>query len=206
MSSISFRALVEGMEGQDLVLGAVLLGAGLVFMIVGARLFKMLLALSFAGVGLALGASLPISEPYHWVVGAAVGLGLALISTLVAKVAVGVLAGGWAGLAVAAALMGVGVSDQVVLIVGGVICAVVISLTFVLYQEIIAAVMSFEGTLLFLAGLIVFLSHSASGWAPLRAMFLDMPFFGAFLLIAGTVTGFYLQVTELQKRQVGTSG
>ena len=214
MSPISLRIVLESLQGRELVLGLFLIGTGLVFMILGARIFKVLVVISFAAVGFVLGSSLPFvlgsRLPLDGVMQVTLGIvgavGLAVASTFLVKVAVAVLAGGWSGLVMAAVAPRLGVGDQLTLVLAALAFAAVVSLTFILYHEIIAAVMSFEGTLLFLGGLVIFLSHHSVIWGHIRATMLDTPFFMGFVLLSGTVTGFYLQMAERQKKQVGTSG
>jgi len=206
MSPISLRIVLKGLEGRELVLGLFLLGAGLVFMILGARIFKVLVVVSFAAVGFVLGSSLPLDKVMQVTLGVVGAVGLAVASTFFVKVAVAVLAGGWSGLVVIAVAPHLGVSEKLTLVLAALAFAAVVSLAFVLYQEIIAAVMSFEGALLFMGGLVIFLSHHPGIWGHVHATMLDTPFFTAFLLLAGTVMGFYLQMAERQKKQAGTSG
>ena len=59
---------------------------------------------------------------------------------------------------------------------------------------------------LFLSGLVIFLSHHSGVWGLFRALMLDTPFFMGFIVLSGTVIGFYLQIAEMQKKQAGTSG
>ena len=122
------------------------------------------------------------------------------------KVAVAVLSGGWSALVVVAAAPNLNLGEDPTLILAALAFAVVVSLTFVVYHELIAAVMSFEGTLLFLSGLVIFLSHNSVMWGYFRALMLDTPFFMGFIILSGTVIGFYVQVAEMQKKQAGTSG
>jgi len=206
MSPISLRTVLEGLEGQELVLGLCLLGAGLVFLILGARIFKVLVIISFAFVGLLLGCSLPLDGVLTLVAGVIGAVGLAVVSTFCMKVAVAVLSGGWSALVVVAAAPNLNLGEDPTLILAALAFAVVVSLTFVVYHELIAAVMSFEGTLLFLSGLVIFLSHNSVMWGYFRALMLDTPFFMGFIILSGTVIGFYVQVAEMQKKQAGTSG
>jgi len=206
MPPISLRTVLEGLEGQDLVLGLFLLGAGLVFIVLGIHIFKVLVVISFGFVGLLLGSSLPLDGVLKIVAGMVGAAGLAVASTFFLKIAVAVLAGGWSALVVAAVAPGLRVGDNLTLVLAALAFAAVVSLTFILYQEIIAAVMSFEGTLMFVSGLVIFLSHQPGVWGYFRTLILDTPLFMGFVLLSGTVIGFYLQVAEMQKKQAGTSG
>ncbi len=198
--------LVSTMERQELVLGLFLLGVGLVFMLIGVRIFTVLVAVSFGVLGFGLGQMLPVSELLRWVCGFLGAVGLAVASTFVVKLSVAVLAGGWSGYVVALLAARFGLGEQTALILGGLALVAAASLTFVMYAQIIAFVTSLQGALLFLGGLVVILSHSPSFWNYLRGMLIDNPIFGPFLVLAGTVTGFYFQLAEVRRKDTGTSG
>jgi len=194
------------LERQELVLGAFMVGAGLVFMILGLRIFNVLVAVSFGFAGFVAGRSLPVSELMQWVFGLAGAVGLAIASTFVMKVSVAILAGGWSGCLATAMSGRFGLSEQLALAGGGLALVIVISLTFVMYEQIIAFVTSLEGTLLFLGGGVVLLSHSPSLWNSLRSLLCESVVFLPFLVLAGTTTGFYLQLTDLRQKQSGAGG
>jgi len=204
--SLSLRMLIGELEGQDPVLGVLMIGAGLVFVILGARIFRVLMAISLGCVGLVLGASLPLDPFWQMLAGVAGGIGLALASVFLVRLGVAALAGGWFA---AAAMLVAGhlqARDDIVLIIGGLAFLAIAALTFVLYFEVIAAVMSFEGALLILAGLAICLSRYSAMWYHIRALLLETPALAAFLVLAGTVAGYYTQIAERQKKQVGISG
>jgi len=206
MSPISLRTALQNLEGHDLVLGLCLLGAGLVFMILGVRIYKVLVAISFGFVGLAFGCSLPMDMIIQLMVGLVGAAALVLVSSYFVKLAVAILAGGWSALVTMELALHLQANEQVTLVLAALAFAAAVSRTFVLYQEISAAVTSFEGTLLFVGGLVIFLSHYHGVWGYFRARILATPVFMGFILLAGAVIGFYGQVAEMQKKQVGTSG
>ena len=198
--------LVRLVERQELLLGLFLAGGGLIFIILGIRIFNVLVAISFGVVGFVLGMSLPVSEWTQWVCAFLAAAGLAVASTFVMKLSVAVLAGGWSGCVVLGLATRFGAGEPVALIMGGLALAMTIALAFVMYEQIIALVTSIEGSFLFLGGLVVFFSHSPYMWHHFRPMLTDNPIFAPFLLLAGTVTGFYLQLTEIRQQKSGVSG
>lgn len=206
ISPISLRLVLQQLQGYDLLLGLFLLGTGLVFMVLGNRIFKSLIAISFGIVGFVFGCSLPVDIVLQLAAGIVGAMVLAVASIYLAKLAVAALAGGWTALVVAAMALQVQVNNELTLVLAALAFAAVASLTFVLYQETIAAVLSFEGTLMFLSGLVIVLSQYSGVWGYFRALMLETPFFLGFILLSGTVIGFYLQVAEMQKKQAGTSG
>jgi len=205
MPYMSFTLYLDHLEGQDLALGVLLIGAGLVFIVVGVRAFLPLLVLSFATLGLAMGMALPYQMPVQIACGIIASVILGLASSVFTRLFVNLLAGGWCGMALTVILLGLGVKPQPSLLVGLVGLILTIAMTFIYYQEIAAATLSFEGALLFLSGAAIVLSHSVYLWKPLKVLFVDAPFFAAFAILTGTVTGFYHQLAEIQKKKVGTS-
>lgn len=204
--SSSMRMLIEELERQDPVLGLLLIGTGLVFVIIGARIFRFLLAISFGCVGLVLGAALPLDPFWQMLAGVAAGVGFAIASVFLVRLGVAALAGGWFAAAAMMVADYLRAGDAVVLIIGGLAFLGIAALSFVLYFEVIAAVMSFEGALLILAGLAICLSRYSAMWYHIRSLLLETPALVAFLVLAGTVAGYYTQIAERQKKQVGTSG
>ena len=205
MPSISLTVLLGELEGQDMLLGLALVGVGLVFVIFGARIFKPLIILSFLVVGFVFGMALPVTLVAQLLTGIVAAIGLAVVSKFYPQLSVALLAGGWAALVVTIVACYLGASDRIAMVLGGFSLAVTVSLGFVVQYEVAAAVLSFQGTLLMAGGLVIYLSHHAATWRHLRTIILENPPFLAFLLLAGTVTGYYLQVAEAQKKAIGTS-
>jgi hypothetical protein len=194
----SLRSLLEGLEVQEPLVGLFLVTAGLVFMVTGARIFQVLLIISYAWVGFMLGSSLPLEPMWQVIAGVVAGLGLAIASRFFVRLGVAFLAGGWFAF--------VAMSVATGLVIGGMAFLAAVALAFVVYFEVIAAVMSFEGTLLIIGGLIALISQYSTMWLRIRSMVIESPALLSFLLLAGTVTGYYTQISERQKKQVGTSG
>jgi hypothetical protein len=192
--------LFQVTERQDLVLGLFLLAAGLVFMLLGVRIYNVLVSLSLGLVGFVIGISMPVPEPTHWVLGVLMAIGLGLVGTFLVRVGVAVLCGGWAAYALIVVVEGLGAMDTICLVIGGAAMLVAVALTFVMYDQMIALVTSLQGCLLFLGGLAVFISQSQGVWSHFRRMVGENPIFGPFLVLAGTVTGLYFQLTELRQK------
>jgi hypothetical protein len=205
MTSLNLAGLLDVLAAQDLLLGLFLAGTGMVFMILGARIFRTLVAISFGIVGFVLGGILPIPEELQLACAFFGALVLAVLSTFIMRVSVGVLAGLWAAYAAILLMSSFNLGDNVSLAVGTLAFVAAASLSIIMYREVIAFVMSLEGTLLFIAGLIIFLNQSPVMWSHIRSMMVTSSIFAPFLLLAGTVTGFYLQMAELRQRDSGVS-
>jgi hypothetical protein len=203
----TWTGMIELCERQELAIGVLLMGLGVVFMIMGLRLFKALICLSFAAGGLALGLQVPVSDTLQWVCGGVAAVVLGIASSYVMKLAVAILAGGWAGFLAAALISHLDVGEFVPLSVGGAVLLAVASLTLTLYHQVISFVTSLEGSMLFLGGLIAVLARAVPGvWGELRSMLLTNAIFGPFLVVAGTVMGFYFQWAESRQQESGMSG
>jgi hypothetical protein len=205
MHPVEIGTIVEDLTSQPLGVGLFLAGAGVAFMLLGHRIFRGLIGLSFGGVGYVLGSQLAPPDSYVPIlVGLVVGAGLAVLSVYFVRVAVAVLTGGWCGLIVAHFAAVLGGADYVIAMLAAFAFAAAISLAFIVHEEIIAFVTSLEGSFLCVAALIIFFSHSSVVWAHLRSLLTSNGVFGPFLVLTGTVTGFYFQLADLRHKNSGT--
>ncbi len=205
MFDVSLRSILEGLASQHLITGLVLAGAGLVFMLLGGRIYKGLVAISFGAFGFLIGLQLPVPSYLQILLGAVAGIGLAVASANVLKISVALLGGFWAGFAAYQLLEPFGVTEQVRYLLAGFAFAGAVALSFILFQEIVAFVTSLEGSLLFSAALVIFFSQNITVWSHIRAMMLESRFFLPFMIVAGTVTGYYLQITDVRHKDSGVS-
>lgn len=203
--SIDVPFVVDELARQEVFVGAFLVAVGLMFILMGLRLSRLLVALSFGVIGFVLGASLPAPPETRIAAGMVAALGMAGASLWVTQAAVAVLAGMWAGFATFLLVGKMGVDNQIALVTGAVVFAGAISMTFVAFHQVIALVTSLEGTLLFLGGLVALLNQSPVFWGHMRNLLVSTDIFMPFLVLSGTVVGFYTQIAELQKKQTGRS-
>jgi hypothetical protein len=207
MITFNLPFIVDELARQEVVVGAFLLAAGLLFMLMGLRLSRVLVALSYGVIGFILGCSVPAPDEARIAAGMITALGLAGASVWVIRPAVAVLAGLWAGLVTFLLVSRLAaVDDQIALVAGAVVFAGAASITYVMLQEIIAIITSLEGTLLFLGGLIILMNQSPVFWSHMRNLLVSSTIFGPFLVLSGTVVGYYTQVAEQQKKSAGRSG
>jgi len=198
--------VVDELSRQEVLLGAFLLGVGLIFILMGLRLSRLLVALSYGVLGFVLGCSVPAPPEARIAAGFIVALGLAGASIWATRAAVAVLSGLWAGSLASSLVSAMGVEGQVAMVAGGVVFLAAASMAFVVLQEVTALVLSLQGTLLFLGGLVIVLNQSPVFWTHLRSLLVSSSLFGPFLVLAGTVIGYYTQIAELQKKHSGRSG
>ncbi len=201
-----FNDLVTQCQQMDSLIGVVLLAFGLVFMLMGVRIFRALVSLSYAALGLFIGLQLPVSYNMQWVCGGVAAVVLALASSFIMKVAVGLLAGGWAGFLVLGLGLRFGLNQMICQVAGGLVLILVASLALSFYHQIIAFVTSLEGSFLCLGGLVALLSKVPLVWQDLRSILVDNAIFGPFFVAAGTVIGFYFQSAETRQKESGMAG
>ena len=206
MFSISLPGAVDELARQEPMIGVFLLGIGLLFILMGLRLSRMLVGLSYGVIGFVVGASLP-SPGIEARIG--LGLGIALVLALsslwVPRPSIAVLSGLWAAVGGMLLAVSLGMDTLGIFSLGAVLFAAGASLAFVLSQEMVALITSLEGTILFVGGLIVVANQCPALASHLRNLIVTNSIFGPFLLLAGTVIGFYTQIAELQKKQTGRS-
>ena len=206
MHPVEINSVVEALTAQPVGVGLFLAGAGVVFLLLGHRIVRGLIAISFGLIGYVVGSQLPASNPALSIgVGLIAGAALAVLSVYFVKVAVAVLAGGWCALIVFHFAAQLESPDYVVAILAAFAFAVAVSLAIIIHEEIIAFVTSLEGSLLCVASLIIMFSHSAVLWAHIRSLMTSNSIFGPFLVLTGTVTGFYFQLADLRHKNSGTS-
>jgi len=194
-------------ERQEVAVGVLLLGAGLVFMILGVKLYKSLIPISFVGIGLAIGVNVPVSgEVAQWACGIILAVALGIGSSYVNKLAVALLAGGWTGVFAASLAVTFGLQQRISLGIGLVFLLAVASLAMPLYQQVIAYVTSLQGSMLTIGGLIAVLHAFPTFWAGLRTIVVDNSFVAPFFIVSLTVMGFYLQSAETRQMESGMSG
>ena len=212
MLPISLPSVLDKVAHQEVVVGAFLLGCGLMFMIMGVRLAPLMVALSYGVIGFVVAACTPLPDMAKVMLGLALGGGLAAGSLFVLRPAVIGLAGLWVALAVMTMLGGAGLQDQVVIACAAVGLIGGCSLGVIMKDEAIAFVTSLEGCLLLIGGLVLMVGpflwmvQNPTLWHHLRDLLVNNAIFAPFLVLAGTTTGFYLQLAELQKKRVGRSG
>lgn len=205
MYSINMQILLDELAGQEMVVGLFMLGTGLVFMLLGTRMFRGLVAVSYGMIGFVVGGSLPVDGPLRLACALLGAVGLAMASTFQVKGAVALLAGGWAALTLWLAASLFRLPQEAAMVAAGFGFAGAVSLTFIIYDEVLATITSLQGALLCIGGLVTFMSYSPTLWSHVKSLMLGSPIVGPFMIVAGTVTGLCLQLSDLRHKSSGVS-
>lgn len=203
---MNLAAFLDELAGQEAMLGLLMVCVGLAFMLMGFRIFRGIVAISFGAVGLGLGSTIPAGAVMQIVLALAGAVGLAIISVLFVRVAISLLAGGWAAMVTSQMIYDLGMHGDWTWIFALLVGLAVISLSFIMYQELVAFITSFEGALLLVAGLVVLCAQLTSFWSSFKNILSANPVFSFFLILAVTVSGFYFQATDIRQKQTGMSG
>lgn len=203
--AINLPIMIDELARQEALVGGFLLAVGLTFMLMGVRLSRMVVALSYGVIGFVLGGSVPGPDEARIAAGMIVALGLGFAGLWLTRPAVAVLAGFWAAVAAFLLAGNLAADTQIALAAAAVIFVGAASLAFVVHKEVIALVTSLEGTLLFIGGLVIVLNQSPVLWCHMRSLFVSNTVFAPFLVMSGTVIGFYTQIAEHEKKQAGRS-
>jgi hypothetical protein len=201
----SLQSLSLTLGGQGPTLSLVLLTVGVIFMLMGLRIYTALIVASFGVVGFFLGRLVPVEGWLNWLCAGGAAIVFAALSVYMMRAAVAILAGGWAGVATAALTQPV-VGQQLSLIAGGVAMVTALSLTFVLFEQLVAFVTSLEGSVLVVCGLTLLLGQNTATSHLIDDAIGKSGYFAAFLIGGGTVIGYYAQMAESQKKKAGTTG
>lgn len=189
------------LTAQPFSVGVFMACAGVVFLLLGHRVFKVLVSLSFGAVGFVLGSTFGDTLSAQLILGGVCGAAMVAVAACYLRPAVAVLTAGWLAL-LALQICSQMKFDEIIayaLAVFGFVFA--ISMTYIMYDEIIAFVTSLEGAFLCVGAVVVFFSRSPMVWATLRQLLVSNAYFGLFLILAGTVTGFYYQLAELRHKE-----
>lgn len=203
MFPIDIPSLIEALTAQSLGVGLFLSGAGVAFLLMGHRIFRGLVAVSFCGIGYLLGSSMPAPAPTQILLGLVGAAALAGLSIFFPRGAVAALTGGWCGVIAMQFTSQLEVMELVGWALAFTVFAIAISLTFIVYEEVIAFITSLEGALLCVGALIIFFSHSPVMWFHVRDLLVSNPFFGAFLVMTATVTGYFYQLSDIRHKHSG---
>jgi hypothetical protein len=203
---MNLAAFLDKLASQEAMLGLLLVCLGLAFMLMGFRIFRAIVAISFGAVGFGLGATIPAGPVLQAVLSLAGAVGLAIISVLFVRIAISLLAGGWAAMVFSQLAYDLDWGGYWIWIFAAIVGMGVISLSLIMYQELIAFITSFEGALLLTAGLVILCAQMTSFWSTFRTILATSPIFSFFLILAITVSGFYFQATDIRQKQTGMSG
>ncbi len=204
--NINWSAIVTEFSRQEFILGLFFLAVGLVFLFWGLRIYRVLVVVSLVAIGVLIALQLPLSMLVRVLLAVPIGLILSVVGWRLAKVSVAILASVWAAFVVFTVFDAFGVRPEISLVLSLVAVGVVISLIFILFEQIIALVTSFEGALICVVGLVNLAGQSPRLWELLQPMLLENFFFTPFLVVAVTFSGFYFQMAELTRKKTGMTG
>jgi len=206
VDTFSLTQVFGGLENAEPALGVTLAGIGLILMTVGARMDRLFIPACYMAVGMVLGVEM-VSDPIlRWLAGVIAAALLVVASRHFHRLAVGVLCGAWGAFWVAYLAHSLGMHEAMAMALAVISFAIGVSLAFVVLPEVTAALLSFQGTVLLVAGVVIVGSCRPGLWVYVRSIFLEYPLYVGFLLLSGTIIGYYLQMTEARRKAMGTSG
>jgi hypothetical protein len=200
----NLRDVLAWISEQDSGLGLLLVGGGLILLVYGWRLRRFMIAVSLTVMGGVLAGCL---GPDGGIASLAVPAGGALVAGLVGfrttRLAVALAAGGWASTLMLACMVRLGAASEPTIIMVAIVFVAVAALACAAIPPSVAFVTSVEGTILVLAGAMILLADCSSWWSAIRDAVEGNPIFLPFILIAGSVTGYYVQLTDMQEKDTG---
>jgi len=198
---MSLHELVLWLVTQPAPVGLVLGAAGLVFLLGGYSIHKALLGVSFAAIGLIAGLALfPSTELVLLFAAGAAGVAT-FVGLLLPRIAMSALAGACGGLTVWYAFgNSFGYGPVPAIVAGVVVGGLALAWMSMMYMDVVATIMSFEGTLLALAGFTI-LMEEVTGVVSFsfRALLRDYPMFGYFVVTVITLAGALYQSAMLRQ-------
>lgn len=189
---------------QDSGLGLLLSGAGLICFVFGWRLSRFMIALSLAVMGGVVAGCLAPGNGLAAVVapvGGAVVAGWLGVRTK--RLAVALAAGGWSAVLTLGSLVRLDTPPGPMIVVCAIAFLIVAAISFAAIRPCVAFVTSVEGTILIVVGALILLAGVPSWWVCMRDAIQSNPIFLPFSLLAGTVTGYYVQLADMQEKDTG---
>jgi hypothetical protein len=191
------------LEGLDPAWGLILIAVGLVYVLLGWRVFKVLLVLNCAGLGASLGAVLGggiFSQSLFWplLFGLIGGVLFGSAATWLFRWAAtlcAALAGGFVG-AHLVSIFSLAPEAQLIGAVAGLL--LVGSAVFVAFEHIVIVVLSFQGGLMTVGGMLIATSEQTGFFRYFRDMATRNSVLVPFCIIALTVIGTSLQLAGLR--------
>ncbi len=206
ISGFSLRQWLAWVAEQDLGMGLLFAGGGLVFLIFGWRLFRHLITASLAILTAVVAVRLVPTEGWDTVgLAAAVAILGGYIAVRFVRAGVALLAGGWMAALVLGVMGHLGAPPGAAAVAAAVAFVAIGAMAFAAMRPCVAFVTSVEGTILLLTGLSILLAGFPDYWLFVSDAMEHNPVFLPFAILAGTVTGYYVQLADMQEKESGLS-
>ena len=183
-------------------LGVLALAGGLVLMLYGLTVFRLVVCLNFAVLGANAGYLLAatLGEAWAWLTAAIVAILAGAACWRVMNIAVAVLAG-LAGAAWAATLVGAFGGGTVAVVLGAVIgFGILAALAAILFKQVVIVITSLQGGVLAMIGFVILLHYAPAVYAQLGPV-LSSSWFWLLAVLAPTVVGTCYQLADLHRHQ-----
>jgi hypothetical protein len=204
LDSFNLHETLLWIAEQDPGLGLLLIGGGLIFLVFGWRLFRFMITLSLIIMAAVVASCF---APDEGLAALAIPLAGAVIGGWIgirtARIAVALAAGGWAAALNLAAMARIGAAPGVVSVVCVIAFAAVAAMAFAAVRPCVAFVTSVEGTILVIGGAMILLAEAPSWWSCVQDAVETNPIFLPFAILAGSVTGYYVQLADMQEKDTG---
>jgi hypothetical protein len=195
------------LQSTEALSGIPLVAIGVVLMLMGWRVWKAAVVITFALIGAGVGVALAGDDPgQQWFFALIGGVLLGAASYPPANYSICVL-GGLIGAAVShIVLASMWVHGVPLWIAMALLFAGCTALSVVYSRQVIVAVTSFEGAMLIVSGLVAVLADAPQLFHFFETIAKNYWFFLPFLLLVPTVTGFLLQMADAKKHDAGMTG
>lgn len=180
-------------------IGFPLVGAGLGLMLLGWRVWRVCVLLSFALIGALFAAWLagPCDEQWLYALGGGALLGL--LSYKPVTLAVSLLGGLIGGALVMQCLSSIGLSGLALWVSGAAALIACTAVSFLNRQHVVVIVTAFLGAALLLSGVAAWVMHSPGFFDHLRTMATDSVIVLPFLLLVPTIMSSFYQFSEVHR-------
>jgi len=188
---------------REPIVGLWLILIGLALMLIGWRIFKLVVVVTFALFGAWLAGQWTANVWINGVLAVLGAVGLGLVSWPLMKYAVAVLGGAAGALVLVWLVAKVTSQTAAILIAAGAGFAALAALSAVMFTHVVIFVTSLQGGLLIATGLAVAARFSSTLFAHVQALAQQNWLFLPLLIVTPTVVGVCLQLADLQRKESG---
>lgn len=188
------------LRSMDELMAVPMIGAGLLMMVLGWRMWKFCVVLSFAAIGFLVTSSLPQLGGQPWVNGALAAIVLGGVSGLVAHHAISLLGGLIGAWVFSSILGGLGLRDWALWVAMGLSLLAFTALSFINRRQVVIVVTSFEGAVLMVSGLSVVVMSQPFLSAFFRGATDASGIIVPFVLAVPTVIGCFVQMGDARRK------
>ena len=198
---ISLEYWMVFLRRSDALIGVPLVLGGLALMLMGWRLWKVCVVISFALIGVGVGSAWAGDDENQWIYALACGLALGAASLRPAKHAVAVLGGLIGSSLIMYVLVDKHITGTTLWLIGAAVFIGASAMAYLNRRMVVIAVTSVLGAGLLLSGIVAFLMASPRLYGTFSSMATNSLIVVPFFILVPTVMSCFYQIADVHKNQ-----